>query len=209
MQQRLSVWLAPQRFDLRTRASIRLLPRFALFLDPRASFLREAHLAGIVAEKLQATHVRLGADPPDFELRYPSLRVRRFECVEADQQGRRRGDEYRYLLQNHGAGPYPLQEDPETAWRARAAGAPCLIRRVSDAKARRNYPQGTELVIYLNLMTYGAYSSLVLPFIHEATCAAGQKFKSVNVLWQDTLFVVWNEGRAEVLSKPAGWSEWD
>ena len=61
-------------------------------LDQPGSVFREAYVAAKCAAAWKADGVRLGADPPDFELKFAG-RIERYEAAEVLAPGRRWGDE--------------------------------------------------------------------------------------------------------------------
>lgn len=144
---RLGPWKEPARFR-RTVEAMRRVHRDHV-LDQPGSIFRETHIASRCASILGATAVRLGSDPPDFELRLGDREVQ-CEAVEALAPGRRRGaelkDERRLTLEARWA----PRHVPSSEWTS-AADALSQIEAVAKAKSAKGYPEGTVLVIYLNV----------------------------------------------------------
>jgi hypothetical protein len=52
-----------------------------------------------------------------------------------------------------------------------------------------------SLVIYVNLGCYRAYIKEGLPILRDGTERAKGKFKSVLVMWEGTLYKLWEDGK--------------
>jgi hypothetical protein len=200
LEGRLRVWLPAARFSLRRLASNGVLPPFAALTDAGFGFLLEAWLAEEAAKHFMACDVRLGDDPPDFQLRMADGRVRSFECVEADKPNRRRGQEYKEARDRAQRGEDLVEHDPDDAVLKRAKLASDALRAAAAKKARQVYPRDYELLFYLNLGTYGAYSDMVLPQVHSATECVRMRFTRVWMLWSGRIFAVWENGHQVPIS---------
>ena len=141
------------------------------------SFIREAMVAADFALARGASLVRLVPEVerrPDFELAFPG-RTERFELVEADRNGRRRGQEYERLAR-------------EPAGHVRHIGAPSqeetivIVRTAAHRKAKP-YPVGTCLLIYLNLPRFLSDVHLLASF-PDAVAEARPFFDAIWVTWQ-------------------------
>lgn len=183
----LSEWMVPGAFRSRVDAIIRPLPRHIFFRQGGLAFLRDAWIAGKVANALSSRLVRLVPHArPDFEVQKDREMSEQFEVTEADMDGRRRGDEIDL---------HALEPDPVENWQRRFEAIPAALNRVVAKKVSKDYPPGVSLVIYLNLGCYGAYTAEGLPIISESTSAARAKFRSVFVMWEGVLYKFWEGGK--------------
>lgn len=153
------------------------------------AFLRDAWIAAKFGRIRQAEIVRLVADIwPDFELKLGG-QVESFEAVEADDPGRRRGDEYRNCIRE-------IEHDPVEDWIARAEQAPAWVETACRIKADKRYSAGANLVIYLNLSEYGIRQNAVERSFQAATTAVKDSFDTVWVLWKKRAYLIWKSGKA-------------
>lgn len=117
-----------------------------LFGDPQNKARREAYVAGhfaVAYESHESCQVRLTEDGLfDFELK-TGEGVVGFQAVEADQEGRRRGDEYRDMPESSKAIDVDLDAEYEEAGRA--------IQRVLGQKAAMHYSPKPNIVVFVNL----------------------------------------------------------
>lgn len=147
MRANLARWASPEAFadllvKMRAEHSDHLI-------DQAGSPFREAFVADICAREWAADQVRLGEDPPDFELCLAG-EVQRYECVEVQAPGRRRGDELnadRLLSESERAAVVHVSDDE---WVPAESALAEVAARVG-AKAAMPYAAGTSLVIYLNV----------------------------------------------------------
>jgi hypothetical protein len=140
-------WVPPDRFaellaQMRARHEDHLI-------DQAGSPFREAFMADICAREWTADQVRLGADPPDFELSFAG-RVEQYECVEVQAPGRRRGDELKADRLKSEAQRAAIVHVKEDEWIAADSALAEVSARVA-AKAAIPYAAGTNLVVYLNV----------------------------------------------------------
>lgn len=141
------------------------------------SFIREAMIAADFAAVRSALLVRLvpaSEERPDFELVFPD-RIERFELVEADRAGRRRGQEYKLLAQQptgyvHHIGALSQEETVE-------------VVRTAACKKAKIYPAGTRLLIYLNLPCFPSDEHLRASF-PEVVAEAQPYFDAIWIIWQ-------------------------
>ncbi len=155
------------------------------FIQPGLQFQREAFVAGRLGLLSGASSVKLLPDDrPDCEL-VVSSDVRRYEITEADEPGRRRGDEYRLALED--SDPKPV-DDPAEVVLARAAMVPQMLRDAAARKSLRDYGNDCGLVIYLNLSEYDWHRKEIEAAMPEAVSVACFKFREVIVLWKDRLY---------------------
>lgn len=146
-KKRLMAWSRPARFRLLVE---RMRKRHGTYnLDQPGSPFKEALIAARCADLASADAVRLGADPPDFELRHDD-RVRRFEVVEAAAPGRRRGEELKQERQLPASERERVVHIPGEQW-TKAEVALAQVRRAVQRKRHHRYAPGTVLVVYLNI----------------------------------------------------------
>ncbi|WP_293905243.1 hypothetical protein [Phenylobacterium sp.] len=153
-------------------------------LDQPGSVFRDAYVAAKCATAWKADGVRLGADPPDFELKHAG-RVERYEVAEFIAPGRRRGNELkadRLLAPEQRNKP---QHIPQEQWTP-AASALEEVARVAREKADKGYPAYTSLVLYLNIWPVAGQAAYQRG-IGPAVAPALNVFKEVWVLGNGTL----------------------
>lgn len=182
----LSDWMDADAFRLRVDQIIRPLSRQVFFGQAGLAFLRDAWIAARAATALSSDLVRLvSADRPDFEIQIDG-EIQQFEATEADQEGRRRGDEHELA---------ELTPDPAEKWRERFEAIPAALDRVVTKKIGKDYPPGVGLMIYVNLGCYGAFLDEGFPILQSGTAKAKDKFRIVFVMWEGTLYKLWEYGR--------------
>jgi len=143
-------WDAPD-FLTAVRRHADPVPLDILFNEPEMAKLLEAVAAAqfaVIRNLSKAIQIRLESDRfPDFQLK-TSDDVEQFELVEADEPGRRRGDEYREVVAREAAGLPPIAEpfDPIEA----EQGAILAINRALAAKARKKYKPAPHVLVYVN-----------------------------------------------------------
>lgn len=167
-----------------------------LFTQGGAHFILEGWAAAKFALVRGAQEVRLVSEReswPDFQLRLNS-EVGDWELTEADQPGRRRGDEYREADQRVRAGGSRTRQDRVENWVQRAEQAPGAIRERCIAKAAKNYAGSASLLVYLILSEYGIRQKEVEESLPEATAPAKDAFTEVWVLWKDRAYAIWRNG---------------
>lgn len=116
-------------------------------ISQTGSPFRDAWVAARCALLANPAKVRLGEDPPDFELMFGST-VTPFEMVEVMDPRRRRGDELAVERRQEEAGIAPTPEPLEHVPTEIALGS---MRARSAAKALNRYARGTVLAVYLNV----------------------------------------------------------
>jgi hypothetical protein len=162
--------------------------RVAFFNKGGMTFVMEAIVAADFAIARDASRVRLVLrleERPDFELTL-GHDTERFEMVEADCKGRRRGDEYRRLAKLPPGSVYELPPPPSDAE---------VVRWVEAAaqKKAKPYPPGTQLLIYLNALVDVPVEAdtdgdklkfdTLLPDFQEAVGAARPFFSAIWITW--------------------------
>lgn len=189
----LSNWNRVDAFRNRVDEILRPLSRSVFFGQAGLAFLRDAWIAGRFATALSSDLVRLApAERPDFEIQTDGV-IQQFEATEADRDGRRRGDEQ---------GSPALEPDPVEQWRARFEAIPAALDRVVTKKVAKNYPPEVGLAIYVNLGCYGAYVDEGLPVLQNGTEPAKDKFRVVLVMWEGTVYKLWEDGRPTLVKWP-------
>jgi len=172
----LSSWLTPSRFAALVESLSNTHGDHAI--DQPGSVFRDAFVASKCAAELAADGVRLGADPPDFELSFGE-RVERYEIVEVQAPGRRRGDELKADLKSPEDRARPVHV-PAEEWTPAAS----VLRQLEEAarrKAAKGYPADTVLVVYLNVWPV-AGARKVSAGLAAALAPAHAAFKAVWVL---------------------------
>lgn len=142
------------------------------------TFITEAIVAADFGVERAASRVRLTPEieeRPDFELDFGD-RIEKFEMVQADRRGRRRGDEYRAKAELpagtviHLGAPLP---DEITE----------MVRTAACKKAKP-YPSGTRLIIYLEAPKFRSDESLLGASFTNAVYGARPFFSAIWVMWQ-------------------------
>ena len=147
----------------------------SLLTSPDSAFFRDAHPACQLALLRGSTRVRLGADPPDFELDM-AHGAREFEVAEADTPGRKRNDELKG------------RRELDASWLTPDVAEESLGARAA-LKSDGRYPPGYGLLILLNLPNpweedWPAIETRLL----SATAAAKRRFAEVWVLWRGNAY---------------------
>ncbi len=148
-----------------------------VFTKGGLTFITEAIVAGDFGAARAARFVRLIPEfeqRPDFELDFDG-QVERFEMVQADKEGRRRGDEYAANAQLPRGTVIHLDPPlPEEVLE--------MVRTAAGKKAKP-YPPQTQLMIYLEAGRYASDDEL-LPRFAEAVSDARPFFSAIWILWQ-------------------------
>lgn len=140
-------WLRPEAFDALVTSIAEQLDDHAL--DQAGSVYTDAWTANRCATLTRASGVRLGANPPDFELRF-GRRVERCEAVEVLAPGRRRGAELKVERSLPSEERSKPKQVPAEEW-VSADDALAQVEASITAKAGKGYSPDTVLVIYLNV----------------------------------------------------------
>jgi hypothetical protein len=160
------------------------------------TFIREAHVAaelGILRTAASVSLVSAKRKRPDFELHFGD-RTELYELVEAQTPGRKRGDEYTALA----AAGFPTCHWPFEEW-ATGEQASRSIRAMAKVKAKTAeklaakgtpYPEQTRLLIYVNLVDFGAHSKEIEDVFPTAVEPARKWFSSIWVLWKNRAYQV-------------------
>ncbi len=139
---RFSDWQSPEDFE-RILWDAEAIVGFLAVGDGRMKVWREGFVAMSCAQLSLASRLRLGDDPPDFELDYGDHR-RSFELVDVLPNGSRRTGEHAKLAKLANAGePLPIEHfDAEQE----LLDLPADFRAQLEAKAAKKYPAGLILV---------------------------------------------------------------
>ena len=165
-----------------------------LFNQSGVGFLLEAFAASEFAIARSASQVQLvSADRPDFELQLDS-KIEQWELTEADIPGRKRGLEYRMSKSEK----FLIADDPVESWNTRADLVPEILHTCATQKAAKNYPQGTRLLIYLNIGEFGTRQKEIEGYMAESTSPAKAAFEEIWVLWKQKGYRQWVNGKLAV-----------
>ena len=193
-QQQLASWRGELR-QWTDRASFRTrmerikasVPAQTFFHQGGLQFLRDAWIGSKVADARASCEVRLCPEErPDFETRTEGV-IRQYESTEADIPGRRRGQEDWTTTR--------IEADPIDDWRKRFEAIEPAVSNVVRKKLAKKYDPKVSLVIYVNLGCYGAYVREGISTLVAATRPARDAFHEILVLWEDTLYSFWKDGK--------------
>ena len=155
----------------------------ALFVRPELKPLREAHAAALFAKIRSSSipcEVRLERDRfPDFLLHSRGA-VHNFELTEADQKGRRRGDEYleHEVRAEQGLPPEWEHFDPDQEI---ANILPVIAERIRG-KAEKHYRPQPHLLVFVNVDLFTD-----LPLTNQQAIGLAEpgrdQFASIWLLW--------------------------
>ena len=173
-REELAEWQQPRGFS----ANVQMMSRRHgdHLLDQPGSVFRDAYVASKCALTWGAQAVRLGADPPDFELMFAG-RIECYEVAEVLAPGRRRGDELKADRRLSAEARSRPRNIPHEQWTP-AKAALAEISRVVQRKMNNVYPSVTTLVLYINI-SFVANSEAYKKGIPEAVAPALKVFKSV------------------------------
>jgi hypothetical protein len=114
--------------------------------------------------------------------------IQAYECVEADIDGRKRGDEVEALAEAGNPLIHVPIEEWATAEQARDRLQWAAKKKAAKAKKLAEkgtpYPHGTGLIINLNLQDYGANTADIIAVFAEAVTVARSWFPEIWVLWK-------------------------
>ncbi len=154
-RQALSIWRTPDQFNHECTKAEGILGYEHMMLDNDAT-IRDAHVANLFAHELGAEYVRIGADPPDFEIKIDD-EIRRFEVTEVMMPGRKRDAEMRNRLSSGTDLVEPTSREIfEDAISSETRIICSAIKSTADKKIRtyeKRYPNGAPfgLVVYINV----------------------------------------------------------
>jgi hypothetical protein len=164
--------------------------------QPGTQFLRDAWAAAQFGRHQCSDQVRLVPEAeqwPDFEVRANGW-AEKFECVEADLPGRRRGDEYRAAERRAAAGESTVVHDPVEDWHLRAEQALPAVSAAVNLKLAKNYARGASLLVHLNIDEWGVQQNKIEAGLAAAVAPGLPHFVAVWVLWKARLYGPWKSG---------------
>lgn len=130
---------------------------------------------------------RVDAKSSDFEVMLRDGTLLMLQFAETDVPGRRRGDEYRARV----GLPTRIEADPYSEWVARRDKIPEALENCIRKKATKGYASDVSLLIYLNISTYGEWSTEIKCEMIAAARKFGSGFRSVWVIWSNNLYRAW------------------
>jgi hypothetical protein len=165
-------------------------------------FLRDAWIAATFATTRGAKLVHLVSDEwPDFEIQLND-KIERYECTEADELGRRRGDEYREAEARADSDGLLFDDDPIEDWIKRANQVPEVLRAAIEKKVLKRYGSVAQLVILLNINEFGIRQSDIVTCFPHICEAARDNFSAVWILWKNKTYGPFAL-RRDILSSPS------
>jgi hypothetical protein len=182
-------WLAPDAAERESQSVMDGLTGEELFNQPGIEFVREVWAGGRFGAIRGAASVRLISDErPDIELLFSDGSTERYELVEADVHGRKRGLEYREAERAGGrVEHWPIEKwaTPQQAADVLRAAAEKKAAKALDLSIRgKAYPAGTRLLIYLNISDFGIRQTEIESQFAGAVDPARQWFSSTWILWK-------------------------
>ena len=189
-RQRLSNWMSVAAFGSIVE-EIAGLTGFHGVAQRSAQFWREAYVAAACAKATKAQLVRLGADPPDFELKSSGSTLA-CEITDVIQTGRQRSAEFNAAIHDWTFDIRRPVTDVEMGFELTDVGV--ALRGAVQRKTLKTYPKGYILVLNVAHMLFRSdiwemRHELVL-IAREGTCYFGQ----VWVLFSSTLLTVTQDG---------------
>ena len=162
--------------------------------QPELEFVNKAWAAASFVEQRRADAVRLipANDQSDFELQFGN-RKEQWKFAPAEGLNPRCGSvtsACHFAVAERG-----LQDDPVSAWIARAETAPEAMRAQCAATAARHYSGWVRLLVYLEVQEYGIRQREIEASFPSATAPAKDAFSEVWVFWKERAYCVWKDGR--------------
>lgn len=195
LRQTLTDWHTPECVARIVADANRHLGSSDFFNQPGLQFLREMWVGAELAAARKLPRLRLHQsphEPPDFVVDTGSAEEE-FEVTEADDPGRRRGDEYRsteFAIEHH-------SEEDET--RLLLSGADWISRAYSR-KLEKGCFQSFHLVVYVPQSLLWTKPPLVHSFIRAKLPKGAGHFKSLWVIWAE--YAYWFHPRRGVFKIP-------
>jgi len=180
----LAEWRTPSKLKAICNQIREELDSQTFFNKGGLTFITEAIVSANFGVERAASHVRLtpeNEECPDFEIGFGG-RIEKFEMVQADRKGRRRGDEYRVKAELPVGTvihiDLPLPDE--------------IIEMVRTAACKKAnpYPPGTRLVIYLEAPKFKSDEYLPGASFKNAVCDARPFFSAIWVMWQGTPYKI-------------------
>lgn len=190
----LSCWRAPAEMAAYVAAVNEKMGSAGFFGQGGIEFLRDAWLAAEFGRLRQCEDVRLVPEDrqwPDFEARRAEDKEC-FECVEAIDPDRQRGNEYRQVAQQADDVDLHIEDDPVEDWIDRARKAPKALSKAIAKKVGKHYPSGASLLVYLNIDEFGIHQVEIEAAMAPAVQPALADFRHVWILWRARLYGPWS-----------------
>lgn len=178
-EERLSRWHTPIEMEKAVCELHSSLESEVLFNQAGLNFALEAWIAAKFATARRDTSVRLVADQwPDIEIR-GSKGVQRFEAVETDVPGRKRGKEYKEAAEKERRGD-EAWPPPDEKLKDRSALVGAALRATAKKKVEKRYGGQCSLIIMLNFGgEFGVGAPEIGAILHESTSATASAFEEV------------------------------
>ena len=184
-------WWKPAEFAASVDAHKQTVPVVEFMCRTELKPLREAWAAARYATILsqdRPVSINLERDRfPDFNLRVRH-ELQWFELVEADREGRRRGEEYHRAAASEAAGQSLELVHFDPAEEEQAAIA--AIIRAIEAKAGKHYKPKPHFLVYVNLWLDGDPPSAILQAV-QSTERWRDAFTSFWLLWGGFIVRLW------------------
>jgi hypothetical protein len=184
-------WWEPRRLLAMVTDHTKLVGRDQLFNDPSLKPLLEAWAAAkfatVLSQDRQVT-LRLERDRfPDFQLKVCD-EFQQFELVEADREGRRRGNEYQEIAEREAQGLPPETEmfDPGEE---ESEAISALGRAIKRKAAKKSNPC-PHLIVYVNFFLFGEPPIPTL-LASEMASQWDDSFASAWLLWGSFVIRLW------------------
>lgn len=184
-------WWKPAEFAAAVDAHKQTVPVVDFMCRAELKPLREAWAAaryGTILAQDRLVSINLERDRfPDFNLRVRDD-LQFFELVEADREGRRRGEEYRRAAVRQAAGLPPKIEEIDS-WEEEQRAIPAIIRAI-EAKVGKHYKPGPHLLVYVNFWLDREPPNAILQAVQSAE-QQRDGFASFWLLWGDFIIRLW------------------
>jgi hypothetical protein len=148
---------------------------------------REGFVAIRVARIIGARSIRINprdSKAPDIDIQLRNGGAFSFQESLADCKDRHMVREHRKWV----ADGNKVMPDPASEWLARRREIGPAISRAIELKASKNYPPTTNLLLYLNLGTYGTWRDEIEADILRFSEPGPNWFRSVWILWEGRLY---------------------
>jgi len=181
----LSRWHSPAAFIKRVQEMDGLIESAVLFTKPNINFLFDALVLAEFVKLRPVEQVRLAGTREEWPDGFVGNQ-KAFENVEVTEimePGRKRGDEYRRMVDNSKSPP----DRPED-WRARAAKIPAALEAGIMKKVQKNYGTKPLLLVYLNIGDYGLMQGETKAAIAELKARYSGSFREIWIIWQGLLY---------------------
>lgn len=179
-------WRCADEFIRQVDVLAKPIPSVQYWTQGSAKWLREAWSLARYSEITRVTHIRLAkSDPPDAYVRFGQEEIP-IEVTFGLDPGRRIGDEYKEadrLLQKRLDEGRTLHMQKLRILDMQKV----LEARITD-KANKFYPQGTILLVDLEMSDLAACHSNTEMIIREIVARPYPSFRAVQVLWRNQVY---------------------